>query len=88
MPGVSMRYSFNDGKATDRHITQYNESIGNRSIYHDGWLAAVVHIVAWENPTHRTDDYAKDKWELYNTREDFGLANDLAERSIRRSSSS
>ena len=78
MPGASMRYSFNDGKATDRHITQYNESIGNRSIYHDGWLAAVVHFVAWENPTLRTTDYAKDKWELYNTREDFGLANDLS----------
>ena len=32
--------------AADRHITQYNESIGNRSIYHDGWLAAVVHMRA------------------------------------------
>ena len=50
MPGVSMRYSFDDGEAADRHITQYNETIGNRSIYHDGWLAAVVHFVAWEKP--------------------------------------
>ena len=58
MPGVSMRYTFDDGDAADRHITQYNESIGNRSIYHEGWLAAVVHMVAWEHPHQRADDYA------------------------------
>ena len=79
MPGVSMRYTFDDAKAADRHITQYNESIGNRSIYHDGWLAAVVHMVPWEHPPQRTSDYSQDKWELYNTREDFGLANDVAD---------
>ena len=78
MPGVSMLYTFDDGDASDRHVTQYNESIGNRSIYHDGWLAAVVHMVAWEHPNQRADDYANDKWELYNTREDFGLAKDLS----------
>ena len=77
MPGVSMQYSFEDGNARDRHLTQYNETLGNRSIYHDGWIAAVVHTVLWE-PGHRTEDYAKDKWELYNMREDFGLATDLA----------
>ena len=79
MPGVSMRYTVDDAEAADRHITQYNESIGNRSIYHDGWLAAVVHMVPWEHPPQRTSDYSQDKWELYNTREDFGLANDVAD---------
>ena len=45
MPGVSMQYSFDDGNARDHHLTQYNETLGNRSIYHDGWIAAVVHTV-------------------------------------------
>jgi hypothetical protein len=76
MAGVSMRYSFNDANAKERHTTQYNEAAGNRSIYHDGWMAAVVHNVTWE-PAVRAD-FAHDKWELYNMREDFGLANDLA----------
>ena len=29
--------------AEDRHTTQYFEMFGNRAIYHDGWLARVVH---------------------------------------------
>ena len=43
MAGVSMAYTFDDDNAPERHTTQYNEVSGNRSIYHDGWLAAVVH---------------------------------------------
>ena len=77
MPGVSMRYSFDDANAKDRHITQYTESVGNRSIYHDGWIAATVHSYLWE-PALRTNDFSQDTWELYNMREDFGLAHDLA----------
>ena len=75
--GVSMMYSFDDSSAKDRHVTQYNEVTGNRSIYQDGWLAAVMHRAPWEEKT-RTDDYAKDKWELYHVAEDFGQATDLA----------
>jgi arylsulfatase A-like enzyme len=59
MPGVSLQYSFEDAIVRDRHLTQYNETLGNRSIYHDGWIAAVVHTVLWE-PGHRTEDYAQD----------------------------
>ena len=54
-------------EAKDRHITQYNECSGNRSIYHDGWLACVMHRAPWEEHP-RVDDYAKDKWELYHVR--------------------
>ena len=53
--GVSMKYSFDDANAKERHTTQYNEAAGNRSIYHDGWLAAVVHNVTWE-PKNRAAD--------------------------------
>jgi arylsulfatase len=72
-----MIYSFDDAAAKDRHVTQYNECTGNRSIYHDGWMACVMHRAPWEE-TPRTDDYANDRWELYHVAEDFGQATDLA----------
>jgi len=80
MPGVSMRYSFDDANAKDGYLTQYTEVHGNRSIYHDGWLAATIHSAFWE-PDLRTTEFSKDKWELYNAREDVGQANDLAAQS-------
>jgi arylsulfatase A-like enzyme len=52
-----MRYSFDNANAQDRHITQYNEVTGNRSIYHDGWLAATMHQAPWEEKP-RTADFA------------------------------
>ncbi len=74
--GVSMLYSFNDPKAKDRHTTQYFEIFGNRAIYHDGWLAGTLHRAAWEMKPRTSLD--KDTWELYDTRNDFSLANNLA----------
>jgi arylsulfatase len=74
--GVSMRYSFNDAQATDRHLTQYFEIFGNRAVYHEGWLAGTVHRAAWEFKPRATLE--NDTWELYDTRTDFSLANDLA----------
>ncbi len=77
--GVSMLASFNDAKAKDNHLTQYFEIFGNRAIYHDGWLAGTVHRAAWESKPRAALD--KDTWELYDTRTDFSLANDLAAKS-------
>jgi arylsulfatase A-like enzyme len=74
--GVSMAYTFDDPKAANRHTTQYFEIFGNRAIYHDGWLAGTVHRAAWEMKPRAK--LAEDKWELYDTRSDFSLANDLA----------
>src|SRR5882672_11489443 len=74
--GVSMLYSFNDAKAADQHTTQYFEIFANRGIYHDGWLAGTVHRAPWEfRPRTMLEN---DIWELYETRSDFSLANDLA----------
>ena len=74
--GVSMAYSFADAKTETRHKTQYFEMIGNRAIYHDGWFAGTIHKAPWEaQPRAKLQD---DKWELYDTRKDFSLANDLA----------
>ncbi len=74
--GVSLVYTFADAKARSRHTTQYFEIFGNRGIYHDGWLAGTVHRAAWEFTPRATLE--KDTWELYDTRSDFSLANDLA----------
>jgi arylsulfatase A-like enzyme len=76
MQGVSMVYSFDDATAKDRHTTQYFEILGNRGIYQDGWLAGTVHKAPWE--LRPRGPLADDKWELYDTRADFSLANDLA----------
>jgi hypothetical protein len=77
MDGVSMAYSFGDAKASDRRTTQYFEMFGNRAIYHDGWYARVIHRAPWEpKPRRAMDDDSA--WELYDTRTDFSLVNDLA----------
>lgn len=76
LTGVSMLYAAHDVKAPDRHRTQYFEIAANRAIYYDGWLARVVHRVPWESKPMRT--LQEDVWELYNTKEDFSLTNDLA----------
>lgn len=71
-----MLYSFEGADVRDRHLTQYFEMFGNRAIYQDGWLARTIHRAPWE-PTPRRP-LADDIWELYNTRADFSLAQDLA----------
>ena len=76
--GVSMLYTFDDPAAKDRHTTQYFEILSNRAIYHDGWLAGTVHQAPWE-PRPR-GALADDRWELYDTANDFSLATDLAAR--------
>jgi len=74
--GVSLAYTFADAKAPSRHTTQYFEIFGNRAIYHDGWLAGTVHRAPWEFKPRATLE--NDTWELYDTRTDFSLANNLA----------
>lgn len=77
MDGVSMAYSFDDATAKDRHTTQYFEMFGNRAIYHDGWYARTIHRAPWEMTPRRP--LADDIWELYDTRTDFSLVNDLSQ---------
>jgi arylsulfatase A-like enzyme len=74
--GVSMVYTFSNAQATSRHYVQYFEIVGNRAIYADGWLAGTVHTAPWEMKPRAA--LLDDKWELYDTRNDFSLANDLA----------
>ena len=74
--GVSMVYTFDDAKADSRHKVQYFEMIGNRAIYADGWFAGTIHKAPWEATPRAA--LLEDKWELYDTRDDFSLANDLS----------
>jgi len=50
MDGVSLLYATDDADAAERHTTQYFEMFGNRAIYHEGWLARVVHGIPWHPP--------------------------------------
>jgi arylsulfatase A-like enzyme len=74
--GVSMLYTFDNPGAKSTHTTQYFEIFGNRAIYHDGWLAGTVHRAGWEQTPRTTLE--KDKWELYDTTNDFSLTKDLS----------
>ena len=74
--GTSLAYSFEDPSAKERHSTQYFEISGNRAIYHEGWLARTIHRAAWERDVRRP--LAQDEWELFDVRNDFSLANNLA----------
>jgi arylsulfatase len=76
MEGVSMLGSFTDAQAKSAHTVQYYEILGNRGIYKDGWYAATLHKVSWEAKPRSS--FAEDKWELFNTVEDFSCSNDLA----------
>lgn len=75
--GTSLTYTFNDAAAAEQHKVQYFEMFGNRALYQDGWYARTIHRPAWRPKPLNT--LQEDKWELYNTSEDFSLNNDLAE---------
>ncbi len=72
-----MVYTFDDPKARGQRQTQYFEMLGNRAIYHDGWIAACRHgRLPWQ--TSGTFSFDDDTWELYKVDEDFSEYADLA----------
>jgi len=75
--GTSLAYTFNDAAAAEQHKVQYFEMFGNRALYQDGWYARTIHRPAWRPKPLNT--LQEDKWELYNTSEDFSLASNVAE---------
>lgn len=76
--GTSLAYTFSSASAPERHTIQYFEMFGNRAIYQDGWYARTIHRPAWRQKPFNT--LQEDKWELYNTNEDFSLSTDLSAR--------
>lgn len=75
--GTSLAYSFTDAAAAEQHKVQYFEMFGNRALYQDGWYARTIHRPAWKQKPDNT--LQEDKWELYNTNEDFSLSSNVAE---------
>ncbi len=79
--GVSMAYTFDSANANapSKRATQYFEMVGNRAIYHDGWIAATTPpSPPWELGTGTMPPMNQYKWELYNIAQDYSESNDLA----------
>jgi arylsulfatase len=76
MDGFSLVYSFDSASAKTHHNTQYFEILGNRGIYHDGWMAGAVHRMPWQ--TVAPHPVGEDVWELYHADSDFSLSTNVA----------
>lgn len=80
--GTSMVYTWDkeNADAPTNHTTQYFEMLGNRAIFHDGWVACTTPAtIPWELTTKPAPDVITGyKWELYNVAEDPTQNNDLA----------
>ena len=71
--GESFASALTDPKAPGR-ATQFYSMLGQRSIYHEGWLASTVHppLSGWGSFEH-------DEWELFNLEVDRSQATNLAD---------
>jgi arylsulfatase len=80
--GTSMAYTWDkaNADAPTKHTTQYFEMLGNRAIYHDGWVATTTPAtLPWELSSAPPPDVITGyKWELYNVKDDPTQADDLA----------
>jgi len=80
--GVSMAYTFDKANADvpSRHHTQYFEMMGDRALYHDGWIASTTPLRApWDLTGPTTEDPANGyKWELYDLTKDWTQFDDVA----------
>ncbi len=70
--GESFKHTSDDPSAPEKE-TQFYSMLGQRAIYHQGWLANTVHppISGWGN-------FALDVWELYNLQEDRAQMNNIS----------
>jgi arylsulfatase A-like enzyme len=70
--GESFAAALKDPKAPGKR-TQFYTMLGNRSLYHEGWLATALHppISGWGNFEH-------DEWELYDLEHDRSQSKNLA----------
>lgn len=75
--GTSMVYTFDSADAQERHDLQYFEMAGNRGIYFKGWSAVTRHSTPWL-PNEELPALDDDVWELYDGKNDWTQAKDLA----------
>jgi len=79
--GVSMVYTFDNPKAPSTRRTQYFEMMGNRGIYHDGWVACTTPArKPWDPVPPGVDVINGYHWELYNVADDFSEAVNVADK--------
>jgi len=79
--GVSMLYTFDkkNANAPSTRKTQYFEMMGDRAIYHDGWMASTkVMRPPWDIAGGVGADPMKYPWELYDLNNDYSQSTDLA----------
>lgn len=76
LAGKSFLAAFTDPSYKGRN-EQYFEILSNRSIYLDGWKADAQHTMPWRQDL-APGNWDKDRWELYNLKDDYSEANDLA----------
>jgi arylsulfatase len=71
--GESFADAISDAEAPGKE-TQFYTMLGQRSIYHQGWLASAVHppLSSWGN-------FEQDEWELFDLENDRSQSKDLAE---------
>ena len=81
MDGTSLLYSFDDADAEERHATQYFEVLGNRALYHRGWMVSARNParVPWGSLLSESAEASAEDWELYDLRSDYSQAHDVAE---------
>ena len=86
--GVSLAHTFDDPQVASKHITQYFEMMGHRSVYHDGWRA----VCPWPGPSFaeaglffgapisadKLTELDATAWELYHVDEDWAENHNVA----------
>jgi arylsulfatase A-like enzyme len=87
--GHSFAHTFEDADTASRHVTQYFEMLGHRSIYHDGWRA----VCPWPGPSFAESgrqfgtpipaetltELDATGWELYHVATDWAENHNLAD---------
>jgi len=76
--GESFAASLTDPSAPGKQ-TQFYAMLGQRSIYHDGWLACTVHP-----PLSGWGKFEQDRWELYDLAADRAQCHDIADKEPQR----
>ena len=77
--GVSMVYTFDHKDAPSTRTMQYFGMLGNRGVYHNGWIACTTQAnPPWEGGAPDVDPITGYKWELYDVTKDPTEAHDLA----------
>jgi arylsulfatase len=81
--GVSLVYTFDkaDAKVPSRHHTQYFEMMGDRAIYHDGWIASTKVVrPPWDVLGPVSQDPASFPYELYDLSKDWTQYENVADK--------